>query len=491
MDTRSVVQQIAKKRRPVVLLNAPIGQWSVRRWYVFARSPPPPPSSFFFLLSSFFFSLLLCTHPRMILHVFHSIINFRNRTPHYLSKRLSKFHGVRKNHKSRSFLYSSTIFNSSTSSLDILDMDVSDFFKEAERLHRDGPGSIYFAHSLSASSLAPLHKDVQPASLFAVPRHSLHAPRYKKLAALLTEDDVPLTSQSSMHLWIARQATTHAHYDDVHNFFVQARGHKHFVVSPTSQYAHLGIHPVLSPHHRQAISKCDEDGFRSPWMNSTTDSSDPNITRSDLPAAYEVLLGPGDVLYIPPFVWHQAEAFAKTEDPSVSVNTWSDSVEGDIHFALTRTVPELLRATSTSHGDNRIRSKMLAVYLRQLVQNVLEFSDPDIKFADDKSIAVREFFANVVHSRFHHIGGTAECEIDVKFCPSDGSLPRPVQIELKGTAEDVASLFGLHSAVHANKGVRDLLLFDILEVTAAHVVGIENCNAARLFTCLSDVHAWA
>ncbi|EEC15193.1 hypoxia-inducible factor 1, alpha subunit inhibitor, putative [Ixodes scapularis] len=101
---------------------------------------------------------------------------------------------------------------------------------------------------------------------------------------------------------------TPAHYDEQQNFFAHLRGHKRFLLFSPDQYGCLYPHPVWHPHDRQ----------------SQVDFSDPDLSRFPEFAhlrGWETVLGPGDVLYLPMYWWHQVES-APGKDYTVSVNFW-------------------------------------------------------------------------------------------------------------------------------------------------------------------------
>ena len=108
-------------------------------------------------------------------------------------------------------------------------------------------------------------------------------------------------------LWISSAGMiTHAHFDQDHNFFVQLKGEKRFTLWSSSQHELLYMYPRVHPlWHKSRIN------FRAADLTKF-----PDFARS---RAQQVVLGPGDVLYVPPYTWHYVE----TLSPSVSLSTWS------------------------------------------------------------------------------------------------------------------------------------------------------------------------
>lgn len=116
----------------------------------------------------------------------------------------------------------------------------------------------------------------------------------------------PLTSNL---LLVATEGNiTPVHYDEQQNFFAQIRGHKRFLLFSPDQYKCLYPHPVWHPHDRQ----------------SQVDLAEPDFDRFPLAAqlkGWEAIVGPGDVLYLPMYWWHQVES-APHSGYTVSINFW-------------------------------------------------------------------------------------------------------------------------------------------------------------------------
>jgi|GEM_PF-3436032 lysine-specific demethylase 8 len=102
-------------------------------------------------------------------------------------------------------------------------------------------------------------------------------------------------------------STTPLHFDPVHNIFNQIRGRKKILLFPPSDY--LSFYPAAVDDNRglQDFSKVD-----------------PNLPNLELFPKFpwqdriEVLLQPGEMLYIPPFWWHHVTAV----DENISVSFW-------------------------------------------------------------------------------------------------------------------------------------------------------------------------
>ncbi|CAK8684185.1 hypoxia-inducible factor 1-alpha inhibitor-like [Clavelina lepadiformis] len=88
---------------------------------------------------------------------------------------------------------------------------------------------------------------------------------------------------------------TPVHYDEQENFFSQISGYKRCLLFSPDQFENLYPHPVAHPCDRQSqvdFSKPDFERF-------------PKFRNA---RAMEAIVGPGDVLYIPMYWWHQVES---------------------------------------------------------------------------------------------------------------------------------------------------------------------------------------
>ena len=119
-----------------------------------------------------------------------------------------------------------------------------------------------------------------------------------------TEKDL---SSAKQFIWMSSKGMiTHGHFDQDYNVFVQLVGQKRFTLWSPWQHELMYMYPRVHPlWHKSRINFNDPDVGRFP-----------EFSRS---RATQVTLGPGDVLFIPPYTWHYVE----TLTPSVSLSTWS------------------------------------------------------------------------------------------------------------------------------------------------------------------------
>ena len=128
-------------------------------------------------------------------------------------------------------------------------------------------------------------------------------PRVSRLRVLEGEEGF------NVNLWLSTaNVTAQLHYDESHNIFVHVKGKKTFYLLPPSEHWKLFIHPYLHPISRQSSLT-----FSIPPANSTLQF-------------LQVTLGPGEMLYLPPYWFHMVVS----ETSAISVNVWSESKEGNV-----------------------------------------------------------------------------------------------------------------------------------------------------------------
>uniref|UniRef100_A0A6B2L6Y7 JmjC domain-containing protein n=1 Tax=Arcella intermedia TaxID=1963864 RepID=A0A6B2L6Y7_9EUKA len=117
-----------------------------------------------------------------------------------------------------------------------------------------------------------------------------------------------------INIWLGQNGVVaQTHYDESHNYYAQIYGKKKFILSPPEEYKKLNLYPKLHPGQRESQidwNKENEEGI--------------TIT------AEEIILSPGDLLYIPPYWFHRVYAVGE----SISINVWSESSEGDVRYII-------------------------------------------------------------------------------------------------------------------------------------------------------------
>ncbi|KTD43147.1 cupin-like domain-containing protein [Legionella parisiensis] len=111
----------------------------------------------------------------------------------------------------------------------------------------------------------------------------------------------------AVNLWIGPEGGVSVlHYDRSNNFLIQLAGLKKVVLYDPLQCFKLYPFNILSDaHHISRIENIEQpDLIRYPRFKQTN--------------SIEVLLKPGETLYIPPYWWHQVYSL----EPTISVNIW-------------------------------------------------------------------------------------------------------------------------------------------------------------------------
>jgi hypothetical protein len=101
-------------------------------------------------------------------------------------------------------------------------------------------------------------------------------------------------------------STTYLHFDDVHNIFAQIRGRKKFILFPPKNY--LSFYPPL------------EDNRYSPTFSKVNPAKEDLKSYPKFPwqDKIEIILEPGEILYIPPLWWHHVTAL----EENISLTFW-------------------------------------------------------------------------------------------------------------------------------------------------------------------------
>lgn len=130
----------------------------------------------------------------------------------------------------------------------------------------------------------------------------------------------PNPARSSVNLWLGRAgAVAHAHYDGYHNFFVQIKGRKRFLLMPPHAWRTLGIYPFVHPSHAQAAANLSNAAPHLVLGGNMGDAGGTAVgadTDQALLAAAEVRVadvGPGEVLYVPPLWFHHVVAVSECD----------------------------------------------------------------------------------------------------------------------------------------------------------------------------------
>jgi hypothetical protein len=160
--------------------------------------------------------------------------------------------------------------------------------------------------------------------------------------------------RSATSIWVGQKGNiTRLHYDIWHGLLAQLTGRKRVVLFPPNESSNLYCDPLFSWSSRPP-SKLPTDCLR------TDKHLFPKFC--NVRRYYETVIGPGDVLYIPPLWWHEVESL----DNSISIPLrysphWSEVVRANTFPIVLGDLRLLLRRAMKAAGRTRApRSRALA-----------------------------------------------------------------------------------------------------------------------------------
>ena len=326
-----------------------------------------------------------------------------------------------------------------------LELSLADFFAKGRELVAAGQGEILYWQD-GVSALGPdLAADVGPLEPF---------------------DLKEAKSQREALVWLGTaNATTHCHYDLEHNFYAQLSGTKTFDLWPPDALSRLAIHPTLHSKSRQSSLL------------------DPTHA---VPPPLRAELHPGDMLYVPPLWSHQVQALTPT---SISVSVFTQSRERE---AVRSQLPGLAlpweaewpaRDRLVAAGEF-VAQVLIAIYGNETSAAAARRAHLRARFEplQQLSDAAQEGLLDEGRA-----GGGHDADA-WKACADDPTGNFRVTLRQQELQRHVAR--AVPSVVHAledastNVAVREVLLFNYLEMVAAFVTGTPIAAFAFLRSCV-------
>ena len=236
-----------------------------------------------------------------------------------------------------------------------------------------------------------------------------------------------------VNYWLGKEnVTAYTHYDTSYNLHAVMYGQKKFIIFPPEAYRELGLYPCLHQLYRQV----------------QTDIFDPAMhTTIDKLSGVEVIVNPGEVLYIPPYWFHSVVTMKTT----ISFNVWSQSVA----FTAMEEVYAASIPFEEEWGMEKLM-KALNYYVKQLVKHLLLPGD------------VKGFMQASVYNRYKPFQSTLDATVKEKdrktvhkFC----------------LREDIRHLLSSEEVLHVDVGVAYIVeLFrtikprPVLEINVANYI---------------------
>jgi hypothetical protein len=240
-----------------------------------------------------------------------------------------------------------------------------------------------------------------------------------------------------LNLWIGSAGcVTQAHYDTEDNIFVQLHGSKRFKFYSPTKSTQLHLFPDAHPRARK--SQVDFDAAPG------SSEKFPNYAK-DLAPDLELVLGPGDCLWIPAFWIHHVE----TLEASVSANVFSES-------AVWTIAEEILSNGNTPFS--RMKGEAAAEVM---------FAFTDHLFPSIGCAHPRQFAGCVCRARYDPLEGGSN-----RAAGDKGAVGTHDNGEaFRGHAEPFIAAFRRMASVEGGEDVQDLVLAHLLELWAVRVAG--------------------
>ena len=178
--------------------------------------------------------------------------------------------------------------------------------------------------------------------------------------------------RSSVNVWMGQShVIAHCHYDGYHNFYAQLHGTKKFTLFSPENWPGLYPFPFLHPSHAQA------------QVNLSDIRDIDSFPLAGEAKGIEVVLEPGDLLYMPPLWFHLVESM----DVSISVNVWTDSEQTLVVENMFATaLPTEAVQWSTSHRKAIATSIVIHRLLFEVCQRRHCRGVKDDRFLDNQSL---------------------------------------------------------------------------------------------------------
>eukprot|EP00808_Paulinella_micropora_P029913 g16238.t1 len=286
------------------------------------------------------------------------------------------------------------------------------------------------------------------------------------------------------NLWISSSnVSARCHYDAENNLFVQIRGRKRMILFPTNVWPHLSSFP-----HSHPVARHSRIDFRAASLLPAEFLS----LGAVLNQGWEVVLEPGDVLFLPSFWWH----FVESLSPSISVNFYVPTLDKQAFIQVIQTVAHATELSTAE--DFFLFTQVLVTRLVQRRPRAFHLAFPACQDAQPSSSAeasasvstATRCLVEAVMRRFSHRWDPFLQGMDSdigphnprnRFCKFQGSpgleIPRSV-LQLVMQVEDLFS--------NMRPDVEWLLMADLVEEMAVSLLAQEGVSTSELYRLLDD-----
>jgi hypothetical protein len=191
-------------------------------------------------------------------------------------------------------------------------------------------------------------------------------------------------------LWLSHPGiVSQSHYDTQHNLFIQLQGVKRFYLFPPAVTGSLHSFPNIHRSYRQSqipfSSNISSDDFMLFPQAFNKESSN-----NSLLSAYEIILKPGDILYIPPYWSHLIESLSLSLSLSILSPSMIEAALSEIYW---QKVPFGEFGKSKYH-----RMLIIKIYF----ERIFEVLSPVLGiFGNSTTKSLSDFVSDLYASRYH------------------------------------------------------------------------------------------
>mmetsp|Transcript_24726 Transcript_24726/g.39859 ORF Transcript_24726/g.39859 Transcript_24726/m.39859 type:complete len:668 (-) Transcript_24726:422-2425(-) len=191
------------------------------------------------------------------------------------------------------------------------------------------PRWVYYAGSLEQSDgkKAGILLDVGDPKELGLASAAASTRRGYSSTTLERDGEVSLPTTSELiFVWMGKPGVkAHAHYDHVHNLFLQANGYKRWLFLPPDTFNDMSPYPYLHPRRGQIGMDLHK---------AIVEDEGRNIPTDILKRMMHTVVEPGDILYVPPLWTHHVTAYDSEQGFPISISLWVGSKSKEIVNSL-------------------------------------------------------------------------------------------------------------------------------------------------------------